>query len=54
MGPKLQQIALHNFVATWRYCQYELCIANQSLDCFVSYVDFSENYSFMESNEIQA
>ncbi len=53
MGPRLQQFVFHNVVATWRDCQYKLCMANQSPDCFVSYVDFSKNYSFMESNEIQ-
>lgn len=28
-------------------------MANQSLDCFVSYIDFAKKYSLMEQNEIQ-
>jgi hypothetical protein len=53
MGPKLQQFVLHNIVVTWHSCQYKLCMANQSPDCLVSCVDFADNYSFMEQNEIQ-
>jgi hypothetical protein len=53
MGPKLQQFVIHNFVVTWQDYQYRLCMKNQSLDCLVSCVDFAENYSFMEHNEIQ-
>ncbi len=53
MGSKLQQFVLHNFVATWQDCHYRLCMANQSPDYLVSYVDFAKNYSFMQLNEIQ-
>jgi hypothetical protein len=53
MGPKLQQFVLHNFLVTWHDYQYKLCMANQSLDCLVSCVNFADNYSFMEQNEIQ-
>ncbi len=41
MGPKLQQLSIQ-IVHVKSITRY-----------FVSYVDFFENYSFMESNEIQ-
>ncbi len=52
-APKLQQFVLHNFVANWQGCQYKLCPKNQASYILAFCVDFAENYSFMNENDIQ-
>ena len=44
----------HNFVARWQSQQFKDCIQRFPRDVVVSVIDFAENYSFKEQNEIQS
>ena len=44
----------HNFIARWQSQQFKDCIQRFPKDVVVSVIDFAENYSFKEQNEIQS
>lgn len=44
----------HNFIARWQAQQFKECIQRFPRDVVVSVIDFAENYSFKEQNEIQS
>lgn len=44
----------HSFIATWQAQQFRECIKRFPNDVVVSVIDFAENYSFKEQNEIQS
>ena len=44
----------HNFTYRWQADQYRECLKVFPVDTMVSVVDFAENYSFKEQNEIQS
>lgn len=50
----LKKYIMHNFVYRWQAEQYKECIQSFPEDVVVSVVDFAENYSFKEQNEIQS
>lgn len=44
----------HNFIAKWQSQQFKDCIQRFPKDVVVSVIDFAENFSFKEQNEIQS
>ena len=44
----------HNYTARWQAQQFKDCIAKFPTDVVVSVIDFAENYTFKEQNEIQS
>jgi hypothetical protein len=53
MQPLLEKYLLHNFIARWQHQMYKNCLARQRPETLISVIDFAENYSFQEQNEIQ-
>ena len=51
---KLRIFITHNYLARWQSQQFKECIQSFPDDVVVSVVDFAENYSFKEQNEIQS
>lgn len=51
---KLKLFITHNYVARWQGQQFKDCLLRFPDDVVVSVVDFAENYSFKEQNEIQS
>ena len=43
----------HNFIYRWKAEQIKECILQFPEDVVVSVVDFAENYTFKEQNEVQ-
>lgn len=44
----------HNFIVRWQSQQFKNCLLKFPNDVVVSVIDFAENYSFKEQNEIQS
>ena len=44
----------HNFIYSWQAHQFKNCISDFPNDVVVSVVDFAENYTFKQQNEIQS
>ena len=53
MRPRLTRFITHNFIVQWQTKQYRVCLATFPLASILSIVQFVENYSFVEWNEIQ-
>ena len=53
LTPRMTKFITHNFVTQWEAEQYRVCLATFPPSSVVSVVDFAENYSFAEWNEIQ-
>ena len=51
---KFQKFIKHNFVYQWQATQFKNCVTEFPSDVIVSVVDFAENYTFKEQNEIQS
>ena len=49
----LQKFIKHNFIYRWQAEQFKECLHVFPDDVVVSVVDFAENYTFKEQNEIQ-
>jgi hypothetical protein len=54
LKPKLIEFVIHNFEAKWQDAQFKSCLDNLTNDQIVNVIDFVENYSFKEHNEIQS
>ncbi len=52
LRPKLQKFLVHNYVIRFHNEQYKVCLAIVPQD-LILVVDFAENYTFQEFNEIQ-
>jgi len=52
MRLKLQKIVVHNYIAHFQDEQYKLCLNIFPHDSISFMVDFIENYTFQEFNEI--
>ena len=50
----LNKFIKHNFTYLWQASQFKLCVSQFPSDVVVSVVDFAENYTFREQNEIQS
>ena len=50
---KFQNFIKHNFVYQWQATQFKNCVTEFPSDVIVSVVDFAENYTIKEQNEIQ-
>jgi len=53
LKPKLTKFIIHNFEAKWQYAQFKSYLDNLTKDQIVIVINFIENYSFKEKNEIQ-
>jgi hypothetical protein len=51
---KLAEFLIHNFEAKWQDAQFKSCMENLAPHEVVSVVDFAENYSFKDQNEVQS
>jgi hypothetical protein len=54
LQPKLALFLIHNFEAKWQDVQFKSCMENLAPHEIVSVVDFVENYSFKDQNEVQS
>lgn len=54
LRPKLAKFVAHNFVARWQDKQAHLAMSTLPEDTILSHIDFAENYSFQQQNEIQS
>lgn len=50
----VRRFVKHNFIARWQALQFKECLTKFPSDVVVSVIDFAENYSFKEQNEIQS
>jgi hypothetical protein len=50
---RLQKIITHNFVAHFQEEQYKTCLENFLPESCMFIIDFVENYTFQDFNEIQ-
>lgn len=53
MQPRIKQFIIHNFISKWQEEQHWICLATIPSASIVLVIDFVENYSFIEFNEIQ-
>jgi hypothetical protein len=52
--PKLTKFVVHNFEAKWQDAQFKSSLDNLMKNQIVTVIDFAQNYSFKEQNEIQS
>jgi hypothetical protein len=53
LKPRLQKFITYNFVAHFQEEQYKTCLENFMLESCMSIIEFVENYTFQDFNEIQ-
>ncbi len=49
---KLTEFVVHNFEAKWQDAKFKSCLDNLTKDQIVTVIDFANNYSFKEQNQI--
>jgi hypothetical protein len=53
LRPKLPKFIIHNYVAQWQDEQYRVCLESFPHEFVLYVVDFVENYTFHDFDEIQ-
>jgi hypothetical protein len=53
LRPKLKRFVLHNYVFKFQKEQYNICLNTFPPNSILSIVDFAENYSLQDFNEVQ-
>ena len=54
LKPKLAEFFIHNFKAQWQDKQFKAVMENLTAEEMVPVIDFVENYSFKDQNEVQS